>query len=448
MNTRYQHGTIRITESEIRNIIRECVEMILEDENASFKKNDPNMEILSSHEEIGFANKFYTLWMVYERKYSKTYVYVKNISFSEQKAAQLYPNATFNPDLRGKTRTFTVSVSSGESGRDRPFALPHTEAEIGQPIDLQQFLVQDAGIKYTKYGKPYFSIEGVDYASPFGSDFVMNLWNPDQSNLPSKGDILSVKGIVGIYNEKADTIYLNNTEYKFVKRNTTLDSFSENGQKIKERMIVVKNVRGETQTIGGYKSVKKPGFIVFANENGEEFFIDTLVDDYRTGNAVQKFDTSGIFSGDEYLVSGIVKKVNGLSKLLRAKMELISQNNHNNEEQSPKKIKKIFVQEILYSGRKVKSSDAYGLNPEQIDEFLQYVWKLKEDYEGRIVGTGLDLDNSSYDKFSMHFHNHIQSLLNDNSTYRTFDLANLYISFKKTTNETMVFNVKIFYDLS
>lgn len=336
------------------------------------------------------------------------------------------------------------------SDRFRSFALPHIKVEIGQPIDLQQFLVQDAGIKYTKYGKPYFSIEGVDYASPFGSDFVMNLWNPDQSNLPSKGDVLSVKGVVGIYNEKADTIYLNNTEYRFVKRNSTLDSFSENGQKIKEKMIVVKNVRGETQTIYGHKSVKKPGFIVFANENGEEFFIDTLVDDYRTGTAVQKFDTSGIFPGDEYLVSGTVKKVNGLSKLLRAKMELISQNSRSNEEQSPKKINKIFVQETLYNGRNIKSSETYRLDPDQINEFCKYVWKLKEDYDGSLTGSYASFSNQSndtYETFYIRFLDTIQSFLNGNP-YVTSDYFCLDLSFHKTTKERMNFIIRLLYNVN
>lgn len=50
--------TIHISEQEIRDIIRECVEKILEDENSSFKNHDPNQEVLSSHKEIGFANKF------------------------------------------------------------------------------------------------------------------------------------------------------------------------------------------------------------------------------------------------------------------------------------------------------------------------------------------------------------------------------------------------------
>lgn len=227
--------TIRISEQKIRDIIRECVEKILENENSSFKNHDPNSEVLSSHEEIGFANKFYTLWMVYERKYSKTYVYVKNISFSKEKAQTLYPNATFNEELRGKTQTFTVSVSAGMSDYNRPFAIPHTEVEKGQPIELQQFLVQDTGIKYTKYNKPYFSVEGLDYTSPFGSRFIMNIWSSDQSNLPSKGDIFHINGIVGIYNEKADTIYLNGTKYNFVKRNPVPDSFSEDGQKVKEK---------------------------------------------------------------------------------------------------------------------------------------------------------------------------------------------------------------------
>lgn len=64
---------------------------------------------------IGFTNKFYTLWEITEEthplgnghNYIVThYTYIKNISFDKETALAKYPNAIFDDNLHGKTRTW------------------------------------------------------------------------------------------------------------------------------------------------------------------------------------------------------------------------------------------------------------------------------------------------------------------------------------------------------
>ena len=64
---------------------------------------------------IGFANKFYTLWEVYSesrplgngRSYIVTHhTYVKNISVDKETAFNKYPEAPFDENLRGHTRSW------------------------------------------------------------------------------------------------------------------------------------------------------------------------------------------------------------------------------------------------------------------------------------------------------------------------------------------------------
>ena len=64
---------------------------------------------------IGFTNKFYTLWEVYEdskplgngrtMKVTK-HIYIKNISFDRNTAFATYPNAKFDEELRGHSASF------------------------------------------------------------------------------------------------------------------------------------------------------------------------------------------------------------------------------------------------------------------------------------------------------------------------------------------------------
>lgn len=67
---------------------------------------------------IGFANQYYTLWDCYtevqEFKHGVRLIkehnnYIKNISINKDKAFALYPDAQFDENLRGKTRSFYSS---------------------------------------------------------------------------------------------------------------------------------------------------------------------------------------------------------------------------------------------------------------------------------------------------------------------------------------------------
>ena len=64
---------------------------------------------------IGFANKFYTLWQISEEtkplgngcsRVVTHYTYIKNISFDKAAALAKYPNAVFNENLHGMTRSW------------------------------------------------------------------------------------------------------------------------------------------------------------------------------------------------------------------------------------------------------------------------------------------------------------------------------------------------------
>ena len=61
---------------------------------------------------IGFANRFYTLWEITEDTQNlgngelriiTNHSYIKNISFDKETAIEKYPEAKFDPDLKGKT---------------------------------------------------------------------------------------------------------------------------------------------------------------------------------------------------------------------------------------------------------------------------------------------------------------------------------------------------------
>ena len=66
---------------------------------------------------IGFANVYYTLWEVTSetRRSSKEvfkithYNYIKNISKSFDKAKELYPTASYDEFLKGKSASFVTS---------------------------------------------------------------------------------------------------------------------------------------------------------------------------------------------------------------------------------------------------------------------------------------------------------------------------------------------------
>ena len=66
---------------------------------------------------IGFANKFYTLWNISEENrplgnghnYIVThYTYVKNISFDKETAMAKYPDAVFDENLKGMTKSWNT----------------------------------------------------------------------------------------------------------------------------------------------------------------------------------------------------------------------------------------------------------------------------------------------------------------------------------------------------
>ena len=159
-------ATIQLNNKDIHRIITECVRRLLSEDMRGFDSTgsaEGKDQVLKEYDVISFAYKFYTLWHVIERKYDISYIFRKNISFSEEKAKALYPDLEFKDGLRGKSHSFTVSKMSGVEGDDDTMEhLSHPSVEKGQPVSFDRFLVKSVSMKMSKYGKPYTSISGED----------------------------------------------------------------------------------------------------------------------------------------------------------------------------------------------------------------------------------------------------------------------------------------------
>lgn len=212
-------ATIKLNNKDIHRIIRECVKRLLSEDMRGFDSTgsvEGKDQVLKEYDVISFAYKFYTLWHVIERKYDISYVFRKNISFSEEKTKALYPDLEFKEGLRGKRQSFTISKMSGvEGSSDTDMGyLNHPSVKEGQPVSFDRFLVKSVSMKMSKYGKPYTSISGEDLDGAIYYNLIINIFdNISSVSIPKEGDILRVNGEIGFLNQSEGDIYLNNCKY-------------------------------------------------------------------------------------------------------------------------------------------------------------------------------------------------------------------------------------------
>ena len=105
--------------------------------------------------EIGFANIYYTLWEVNDKKVYHSngidydiyteYTYLQNISKDKETALSKYPDAPFDPDLRGRTQSFRVrrrqvwdTIDCYRFGRDEGLKISADEDAIWYFNNMQK----------------------------------------------------------------------------------------------------------------------------------------------------------------------------------------------------------------------------------------------------------------------------------------------------------------------
>ena len=390
-------ATIKLDNKDIHRMITECVKRLLSEDMRGFDSTgniEGKNQVLKEYDVISFAYKFYTLWHVIERKYDISYIFRKNISFSEEKAKALYPDLEFKEGLRGKSRSFTVSKMSGVEGDgDTDIGhLSHPSVEKGQPVSFDRFLVNSVSMKMTKYGKPYTAICGEDLDGTIFYNLIISVFdNISSISLPKEGDILKVEGEVGFLNQTEGDLYLNNCKYEILDAvRGQGKGANENGEKVKAKMAVKSLVRAEVNMRG---DLIKPGLIIFTDEDGNEFYVDSVGSDFRTGKAVVKFDTSDMRVGDIYDVAGTIKDVNGYHKLLRAKLSLIERNDEAPEETGGRpEIRFIRLDEEYYKGKTVDGAKSYQMKEEDLPNFFRHLINMKEKYDAVLEAHGLGLE--------------------------------------------------------
>lgn len=446
---------IGITFKDIRKMVNEIINHVF---NVITEEEMPpgelvNDEAVKEYEAIGFANKFYTLWTVFETKYKKTYIYRKNISFSKEKAHKLYPDAEFVEDLRGKTHSFTVSIGGGEGSEYMErFSIPVNRVENGAPVSVKKFIV--LGIKQgkTRYGSMYQSIIGDDAE---GMDrYIINVFDK-RNDMPKQGDILSVQGKVGFYNENSDSIYLNDATWDFVsERHENTEAEIPDGAKFKNvKMVVTQHTRGLHYSDGAFK---KAGFIVLMDVDGNMFYIDSYVQDYRTGEGVQKFRDiiDKINKGTMLNVSGTVQIKDGYNRIIRAKLELCDEpeesgmgglfddepQNELNKEKEYRNLVKIY--EVRTQGKSTRQRNAnrqskiYNTTLDKVDDFIRYISEIVNKHNGKLYINGYYTEQTDYDTIKQKA---------EPRPHGDYDSIDFTIEFKET-DETISYVVRLYCD--
>lgn len=390
-------ATIKLNNKDIRRIISECIKRLLSEDMRGFDSTgsvEGKDQVLKEYNVISFAYKFYTLWHVIERKYDISYIFRKNISFSEEKVKALYPDLEFKEGLRGKSQSFTISKMSGvvDGGDTDMGHISHPSVEKGQLVSFDRFLVKSVSMKMSKYGKPYTSISGEDLDGAIYYNLIINIFdNVSSVSIPKEGDILRVKGEIGFLNQSEGDIYLNNCKYEILDAVRSQGKGSaENGEKVNCKMAVKAIVMAKIDR-GGY--LEKPGVIIFTDEDGNEFYAESVGSEFRTGKAVMKIDTSGMDIGDIYNVAGTVKDVNGYNKLLRVKLSLVEKNDDVPDESNERpEIRFIRLDEEYYKGKTVGGAKSYQMKEEDLPNFFRHLINMKEKYDAVLEAQGLGLE--------------------------------------------------------
>jgi hypothetical protein len=185
---------------------------------------------------------------------------------------------------------------------------------------------------------------------------------------------MKVDGKVGFLNKKDGTLYLNDRIFTVTSATRGNSGPLEEGTKVSEDMMV-KSMQLPKFFRG---SVEKDGIVVFVNENGDEFYVDCVVNDFRGGGIVRKFDMSEMNIGDKYHVSGTVKVVNGFNKLIRAKMELVEKND-DSANVTEREIKFISMTESYRQGRGDLSQKTYNFTEDDLPEVFEHILNIKKE---------------------------------------------------------------------
>lgn len=441
---------VKLTVEDINSMVKESINkvtnVLCEEDNSPLQTTNDKPE--KEYEAIGFANKFYTLWHVIERKYSKTYIYRKNISFSKEKAFEKYPDAVFDERLNGMSHTFTVRTVTGGSSDDymEKFSISKKTVNPGQEVHIDRFIVTGISHGKTRYGSMYTSIHGEDVSEL--DRFIVNIFD-NRNDIPSAGDILKLDAKVGFYNNDKDTIYLNDPQWEFVTRKETSDFDVQDGEKIKNQtMVVLQNKRGESYIDGSFK---KPGFITLLDENGVMYYIDTYVQAFRSSEGEQKFKDiiDNIYKGTTLIVSGTVKKVDGFNRILRAKLQITendTQENSSNEDHiigDKDYFHIIKVVEIKRIGKNTREQDKtreekiYNIDINKYDEFIDFICNLTQKNEAKLkIGDSSQNVEPNPETVKQIANN---SILH----FRDCDSVNFYIS-KEETYEYITYSLNLY----
>ena len=445
----------RITLNDVSKMVNEIVNhlfgIIKEDETPPIELVNDNPE--KEYEAIGFANKFYTLWTVYETKYKKTYIYRKNISFSKEKAQKLYPDAVFVDDLRGKTHSFTVSIGGGEGSEYmEKFSIPINKVENGAPVSIDKLIVLGIRQGKTRYGSMYQSIYGDDAD---GMDrYIINVFEK-RDDMPRQGDIISVQGKVGFYNEKNNSIYINDASWTFVTpRKESNETEIPDGTKFKNvKMMAVQNTRGYSRIDGSFA---KPGFLVLMDEDGNMFYIDTYVSDFRTGKGVQKFEDiiRDIEKGTMLNVSGTVQIKDGFNRIIRAKLAICNEPEKEGEsmfDEPQDDIKQgknyrgvVKILEWRGQGKTTRQRNAnsqqriYNMPIEKYDDFINYISEIINKHNGELRVQGEFCHNTDFDSIKQMAKEKMREL-------DGYDTVAFSLEFKETDEEVQ-YALNFYYD--
>ena len=370
---------MKISMNDIRTMVCECVRSLMAEGISSIGSiggEQGKDVVINEYDAISFANKFYTLWRVIEMKYTTTYVFRKNISFSKEKAMALYPDAVINENLRGKSRSFTVQKLRYEGDGSRGISrIPIVSIEPGQEVDIERMMVNSVSTKTTRYGKPYTCISGEDLEKSTFYDIVINIFDRSSvKEIPHEGDIMKVVGKVGFLNKNDGTLYLNDSVFTVTSATRGNSGPLEEGTKVSEDMMIK-----SMQNPKFYRdSLEKDGIVTFVNENGDEFYVDCVVNGFRGGGVVEKFDMSEMNIGDKYHVSGTVKVVNGYNKLIRVKMNLIEKNDKSSHGED-REIKFISMAESYRQGKGGLSQKTYNFTEDDLPEVFEHILSIKKE---------------------------------------------------------------------
>jgi len=224
---------------------------------------------------IGFAKKFYTLWEISENtvdlghghhRIYTVYTFVKNISFDKNIALAKYPEAEFNDELCGKTKSWTsepqdiwdnvdifrygkYKYQTIEMCKDTKYIAWYWGTTSGDHRNYISNILKSRGyeIRYTymnigrkKIAKPYlYSVE--DYERELQKKSKYNeTYNKVTDNEPLKLEITKHPGSKGDYFDGDIRYHFNEVKrYHYEDLEYHLPILNGHAKRIKNRTIII-----------------------------------------------------------------------------------------------------------------------------------------------------------------------------------------------------------------